>query len=332
MARRIGSLVRKDMATALRDNIMLYMLVAPLLMAFVMRLFLPTVQAAKPTFAVDRQVGTAVTEELRAYGAVELYDGAAAVRERVERLDDVTGIVPGDGSYTIIAEGNEAGDLAIMTRAILARIGEDAPLAEFDRINLNRSGSNLRGVTASLLLLSTVLLAGILTGFAMIDEKESKTVNALAVSPLRLSEFIAARVSVVVGVGLVVGLLSSLVLVGLQADYAKVAVGILCSSGLGVVLGISIGGLAQDQITGIAIVKIVMLAMTGIPIASLFVPAAYQMIFYPFPNYWSFQVFQNIYTGPQAVGYRVSCLAAAAVSVIFLILLLPGFRRRWKLR
>jgi len=332
MVRRIGSLIRKDMAVGLRDNIMLYLLVTPLLMALVMRLFLPTVQAAKPTFAVDRQMETGTLEALHSYGRVELYDGYDAVRARVERLDDVIGIVPEGGTYKIIAEGNEAGELAAMTETVLARIVEAEPLAAFDRVNLARAGTNMRGITASLLLLSTVLLAGIFTGFAMIDERENKTVSALAVSPLRLSEFVAARVLLVLGFGLIIGILSSLTFIGRQADYAKLAVGILCSGGLGLIIGFVIGGLAQDQISGIAIVKVFMIFMTGIPIASLFVPAAYRLVFYPFPNYWSFLVFQNIFTGSQAVGFWTSCLYTAAVSAVFLVLLLPVLRRRWNLR
>ena len=59
----------------------------------------------------------------------------------------------------------------------------------------------------------------------------------------------------------------------------------------------------------------------------------YHLFLYPFPNYWMFRIFKNIFIDSKNTGdFWLSCGAALAISVIILIVLMPFARRRTKIK
>ncbi len=332
MLKRILNFIKADIVNATRDNIILYMLIAPVLLALLSRLFLPTLQNVNLTFAVDRHAGQEVINQLKAYGNIELYDTDLQVRERVERPDDVGGIIGNGEKYTILMEGNEGKDFDAIYTSIMDRILRDSPLAQFEHISLGVPESPIRGLFTSFLLLSAVMIAGLIVGFNLIDEKETRAIQALAVSPIKIFEYIIARGVLVLLMALILSLLTSLIMVGFAADYAKLVVGVLFSAALAVALGLLLGGLADNQISGIAILKVLFLVYTLIPMGSLFVHEALQWVFYPFPNYWMFVMFKNIYLGTQHIGFWAASIFTLITSIIYILLMVPVLRRTLKLR
>ena len=91
--KQIVSLLRQDLTNSLRDNLVLYMFVAPILLALGARVFLPALEDTRLTFAVESAVDANVIAELEELGDVELLESREVVIERVERNDDVPGIV-----------------------------------------------------------------------------------------------------------------------------------------------------------------------------------------------------------------------------------------------
>lgn len=332
MFRRIAVFVQKDLIKALRDNIIVYVLLSPLLLAVVTALFIPSLQGMTLTFALDAGAEAKVIEGFRAYGKVELYPGRRAVVERVERPDEVAGVVREGDQYAVVVEGNEAGDVGRLTGAVLDRILTERPLAASERVSLGKTSPLVKETAASLLVLSTVLIAGVMIGFAIIDEKETGVMRALAVSPLRMFEFVFSHAVIALLVAEILGVISSVIVFGAGVDYAGLIAGVLFSVGLSLLFGFLVGGLADNQLAGIAVLKVAMLVFTAIPLGSLFVPAASQWPFYPFPNYWALQVFQNVFAGTGTLGYWPSCLATFALSAAALLALAPVLAKRLNLR
>lgn len=333
MIKRIFNFVKKDISNALRDNIIIYMIIFPLLMAVGFRLIIPSLQEAKATFAVSPAVGKQFVEKLKNYGSVIICENYETLAERVERPDDVPGITKEGDRYIVLAEGNETGSIEEIAGAIIDSIVQENPMAEFQRISLGRTSSKVKETTASILMLSSIIIAGMLIGLNMVDEKENKTIRSLAVSPMTMTEYIGARAVTALVVAMVLSVLSSLILMGFNTDYGKIYMGVLVSVSFSIIMGLIMGGLANDQMTAIAIMKIAMLLAVWIPLSSLFVPKAYQWLFYIFPHYWVFQIFQNIYTGSSpAGGYFESCSATIVTSILFLMVLLPLMRKKLKMR
>lgn len=333
MLKRIYNFIQKDIANALRDNIIIYILIFPIALAVGFRFFIPSLQGAGVSFAVDSSVEKGFVEKLKSYGSVEVFETYDMVAARVDKPDDVPGIIKDGENYIVLAEGNETGEVAVIAGSVIDSITQSKPQAEFQRINLNNNASPVKGISASMLALSAILIAGILIGFNIVDEKESRVIRGLAVSPMTMFEYMAARAIVALVISLVLSLLSSLILVGFGADYMKIILGIVFSLVFGVIIGLLTGGLADNQISAIAIIKVLMLFIVWIPVGSLFLPQNYQWLCYPFPHYWVFQIFMNVYTGAgQALEYWGSCIAALATSTVFMLALLPTLKKRLKLR
>ncbi len=332
--KRIWIFVRQDLLNSIRDNIGLYMVLAPLIMAIGFRLFLPSVQEAAITFAVDNRAEAVVMNAFSAHGRVETIDTETNLIQRVGKSDDVVGIVfEGEGQYRIVIEGNEHGNLHLLAAAILDRTFDSNTEWTINRISLEQDPQQIREITTSMLVLGIILIAGILITFNMIEEKESKTIQAMAVSPLSLKEYIAARgiIIFIIGIGLIMA--TTAIMLGIQQDWLRVLIGSVASIGLGILLGLTMGGLTDSQVSAIAAVKLLMIFMTGIPLGSLFAPVRYTFLFYPFPNYWVFQIFQNVFLQTSyGLGYWRSCLFAVLTTTVFMLILLPVLRKKIRLR
>ena len=108
-------------------------------------------------------------------------------------------------------------------------------------------------------------------------------------------QYILARWILVVITGTALSMIASLILMGISISYTLLIIGAVFSSCLAVVAGLLIGGIANNQISGIAIMKVLNLVIFLIPIAAIFVHDPYQYFFYPFSNYWIFRILRNIF-------------------------------------
>lgn len=133
--------------------------------------------------------------------------------------------------------------------------------------------------------------------------------------------------------GTALSMIASLILMGTGISYTRLLIGAVFSSSLAMVVSLLIGGLASNQISGIAIMKVSNLVIFLIPIAAIFVHDPYQYFFYPFPNYWMFRILRNIFIDSGSRGdFWLSCGITLALSVIILIILLPFLKRRIQIK
>lgn len=332
MIKRITTLFQQDFTVAIRDNIILYMMIAPMLLALLARLFLPSLDDIQVTFAVDRGVGTAVIESLQAFGQVELFDTAAAVVTRVEQMDDVAGVVAAGSTVEIVLEGNEP-EGADLAGAVLRQVLSGEAAAAVSHVMLAENESRLTEYGAMVLNMLGVLLGALVGAFVMVDEKESQSIKALAVSPLRLRDYTTARALFALAISLVNVLAASAILLGTAVPYAQLILGFLFASGIAVVIGYSVGGFADNQLGALAIVKILMFVYLSIPVITIWIPQQWHVFFYPLPNYWMWKIFENIYIGQLGpVGFWGACAITLAESAVVVAVLIPFMKRRLALR
>lgn len=333
MFRRILYLVQKELISALRNNMVIYTVLFPLLLAIGLRLLLPSVQSMKLTIAVDTSSEQKVIERLENYSKVELYNNKESLIKRVEKSDDVAGIMKEGSEYAVILEGNENGEAEAIASALMNIILSDKPQAIYEHVSLNKSDSMAKGVSASLLLLTAILIGGFIIGLSIVDEKESKSIRALSVSPTRMHEYMLAHTIICIVCGIVLSVFPSLILVGTEADYSQIVIAAAASTGVGIILGYMIGIFADNLISAIGVIKILVLILLGIPVGSIFVPQTYQWVFYIFPHYWAFQSYQSIFNNNNHwLDFNLTCSMTLILSIVFIILLAPFVKRRLKLR
>jgi len=325
----ILNLLRQDLATALRDNIVLYMIVSPLLLALLVRLFLPSVEATGLTIALSGQVGDDLTAALEDYAVVEIFDTDEEVVARVEQNDAVPGVILEEGEVVLLFEGNEPEAIIEAGKAVLTAVTAPERLIEYEARSIGESSSLFREILILSLIMLALLLGGVASGFNIIDEKDTRAVSALAVTPLGLYRYIIARTLGAVIVASLITTGTALILSGTAINYLLLTIAIAASTLIIAALTLTVGGFANNQVSAIAVIKVLMPIYLALPIVSLFVPERWQLIFYPLPNYWQFQMLRSIFFGPQITGsFWMALLLTLLLSWALLLIMLRMTRGR----
>ena len=320
--RQIINIMKQDLATALRDNILLYMIIAPLFLALVIKAFLPSIESAGLNLAVSADLDSEIIAGLNNYAVVELLEDNQAVTGRVEMIDAVPGVITENGQIILLLEGNEPEDIIDAARVALTAVIEGETIISFEYRSLDESASLMREIITLSLMMLALLLGGVVSGFNIIDEKDSKAVNALVVTPLTLSQYITARTVLAFLITAIITSGTATILFGLGIDYLKLVAVLLASSLIIAVFCLVVGGFSNNQVSAIAVIKVLMPAYMVIPIASLFVSEKWQTAFYLFPNYWQFQMLRGLFLGENLVApFWWSLLLTLVLSAVLLVVM-----------
>lgn len=328
--KRILNIIGLDMTNSLRDNIVLYMMVAPLLLALALKIFFPSFEATGQNIAVEQGIGQELIATLEQYGKVEVLKDADAVRDRVQRPDAMAGVVNRDGKPVLVFEGNEPEEIVHSYIAALehALTGED--LLTLTQKNVGSARSLLSEYMIIGLLMMTIFLGAVVPGFNLIHEKETKAVKALDISPMTTTDYVAARGVLAVSIGLVTALLVTLILAGTAVNYWLLISALLVSALLTTLLTMLVGVFADNQITAIAVLKIIMPLYLALPIISMFLPEKLQFLFWILPNYWQFQMLKVIFIGGES--FWLSAALTLGLSIVFMTVLTPILKKKLTLR
>lgn len=331
MLQRVLGILRKDWIHTRREKILVYMLAAPIIFALVLRLFLPAVEQAGLTLAVDGSVPAETVARLREFGRVESYDGRDALRERVMRFDDVAGICLQEGQYTVILEGNEADYVRELSGTLVDYVVRGkGPLAVSYRPHSVKTSQSHR-LVAAFLVYFCLAIGGITIGFGLVSEREAKTVYALAVSPLSITDYVVGKSIWVLTVSLLLSFACTLMLVGPAAvNYLHLLTAVLCVLGFSLVYGFIIGLAAQTQLGAISVMKSGNTLVLGIPLAAQFLSDKLKWLVYPFPNYWAFEAMRRVFVETGLSRASADALALG-LSLALLLLLVPRVKRRLRL-
>jgi fluoroquinolone transport system permease protein len=147
-------------------------------------------------------------------------------------------------------------------------------------------------VLTAFLLLTSIIIAGGLAAFLVLDEVDAGTLTVLRVTPVSLSTYFAYRAGTVIGVTttyvvatlsfsgiLESGLVIALVPIGLLAGLSAVATMLM------------IVAVAGNKIQGIAMVRALGMLIAGLPCLPWFIDSAWNLAFGVLPPYWAAKSF-----------------------------------------
>ncbi len=294
--KRIVSIFQRDLYSSLRDNLFLYMLLMPLLLAIGFRLFIPSVQSAGLQYALLEDIGQEVIEAFEKYGKVEIYATEGEIKKRVNQMDDIAGIILNQaGEYKIILEGNEGHDTEVIPQKILR------DLVRENRVNVIYKFTDLgtvRAPTATygtiFLVLTVILAGGMVIGFNVIEEKETQTLRALSVSPATRMEYVLGRSLIGVLLPILQVYMIFIILGVWDVNFWMVLLTTLVSTSIGLLVGFFIGGVSSNQLAGIANLKAVFLLLVLPVLGALLLSEERHVFLYWAPTYWIFMAFKGI--------------------------------------
>ncbi|MEE8135056.1 MAG: hypothetical protein V3T56_08355 [Gemmatimonadales bacterium] len=160
----------------------------------------------------------------------------------------------------------------------------------------------------SVLAITATSLAGILTGFLLLEEKEDRTLRALLVSPITLRTYLGYRMLAPMALGgLAVPAVVLIAGVAVPPLWPLAAIALVASL-FGVITALFVPATADDKITAFAMAKLLSGASL-IPVAAYFVRDPWQYLFGVYPPYWVFRA----YWEASSVGVSWWLYLAAAV-------------------
>lgn len=332
MFRRLIALWRLDLTSAFRDSILVYVLIAPLILAVLARIFLPGFEDIQLTFVITEDLPDQFCERLEHYGNVETVSNVNELEARIAGSDEVAGILRRGDRWVIRLEGDEHPEFRGAISAVFSQVVEPSERTQITTRSLGGSRTQLLEYAAVILVMLTTLMGAMVAGLRIVDEKDTQTIRALAVSPLPIRDYVLARGIFSVFVGAFICFLVSLIVIGTNVDYGLVAIGLLCSAGPIILAAFIVGALASNQVQAMGVIKILMTVYLSIPVIAIFIPEQFHVFMWWLPNYWMFSIFVNAYVGQAPVGYWPSVGLTVVTSVVFIAALVPMLRRRLRLR
>lgn len=146
-------------------------------------------------------------------------------------------------------------------------------------------------VLTAFLLLTSVIVAGGLAAFLVLDEVDAGTLVALRVTPVPVSTFFAYRAGTVLVV-------TTLYVVATLSFSGLLETGLLTLVPIGLLAGLSaivtmllILALARNKVQGIAMVRALGMLIAGLPCLPWFIDSSWSLAFGVLPPYWAAKAF-----------------------------------------
>lgn len=300
---RIFLVLRKDLQLGPRSPIFLWVLALPLLITLVLQVTFGDLFDPDPRMGIVDLGSSTVTTSLQAQEgiAVTLLDDVQELKTRVERNDLDAGLVLSAAFDADVKAGSRpplefyvGGESLASNRIILAVTTLDLVRAVEGRVapvdvEVVAIGDEVLPISQRLvpfIAMYALLIAGVfLPSFSLADEREKRTLDALVVTPVKLSEVVAAK-----GIlGFVLAVAMAFVTLWLNGALSGRPVALLVVLLVAAVLLVEIGliyGTASKDVTGVFTVIKGTGAILLAPAIFYIFPSWPQWIAKLFPTYW----------------------------------------------
>lgn len=296
--KKILAIVHRDFKSGIRDWLIVYLCLAPFLIAFVLRLFIPAAHSGS-FISLGTLTNDPAFELLSPYTRVEVFNSQEALIKRIEKNDDLIGIISKqDKTYTFIKQGNETLDAEPIVKALLYQElnPNTKPLISVKISDIGYEMSPLKLQGGILLMLFTTVFGGMFIVLNFVDEKMGQTLKALNVTPISRLQMIIGKS--VIGFSLpIIGSFGAAWILGFKGiSYGLFLLTILSTALISMIIGFVIGILNNEPIAAVASMKIVFLPVLVSVFGAMFLNEKWHPILYWSPFYWAYDSLHAILT------------------------------------
>jgi ABC-2 type transport system permease protein len=334
---RTFEILRKDLQLGPRSPIFLWVLLLPLLITFVLQVTFGDLFDPQPRLGIVDQGGSAITADVSEMPGIALtvLEDIDELKTQVEANDLDAGLVLPAGFDDDVRSGARpalefyvGGEslasnrviLAVTTLDMIRQVEGRAPPVEVDVVSLGDELLPLSVRLVPFVVMYALLIAAVfLPSFSIADEREKHTLDALVVTPTRLSEVVAAKG--VLGFGLAVTMaIATLWLNGALSVQAVALLVVLVIAGLLLTEIGLIYGTASKDVTGVfTLIKGTGFILLAPTIFYIF-PDWPQWIAKLFPTYWVINPVYEVVINGAGLGTVWGELAIAAAVIVVMII------------
>lgn len=288
--RKIIAIILRDIKSGTRDWMIIYLSLASILIALVLRALIPSVSESTLNVVMLDDSPSAFTSYISDKANVSMVSDLEALEERVLRMDDVLGVVAQGENFEIVKQGNEVIPMEEPLRIILNAYGKtdtQLPLEiKFSDIGWRMSPIKLEG--GILLIIFTTVFGGMLILLNLVEEKMSNTLSAINVTPLYRSQFIVGKGLLGFFIPIFGSLCAALILGFGGINIPMFLVSVVAIALISIIIGFSIGVMNDEPISAIASMKLVFFPIMASVFGAIFLPDKWLPILYWSPYYWAY--------------------------------------------
>lgn len=300
---RIATVLGKDLRLGPRSPVFLWVLVLPLLITLVLQVVFGDLFDPSPRLGIVDEGASVVTEQAERLDGIEV--------TRVDSVETLTGMVEGgdlDAGLVLSAGFDEevragsrpplrfyvGGDslasdrviLGITTIELIRAVEGASPPVDVQVVTLGQAGQPISVRLVPFIVMYSLLIAGVfLPSFSLADEREKHTLQALVVTPVRLTEVVTAKGILGFLLAVAMAVVTLWLNGALSAQPLALAVVLVTAGILLVEIGLIYGTAAKD-VTGVfTLIKGTGIILLGPAVFYIF-PDWPQWIAKIFPTYW----------------------------------------------
>jgi ABC-2 type transport system permease protein len=301
---RTLKILLKDLRLGPRSPIFLWALIYPAVITLVVQVVFGNLFESRPRMAIVDRGRSEISERMSGLEDIEvtLLECVPELKQRVEGNDFDAGLVLKDGFDSAVRSGQKpllefyiggeslASDrivLAVTTLDIVRKVEGKVPPVEVEVLALGDAQAlSLSIRLLPMMILFALLIAGMfVTAFGLVDEREKKTLAAVLVTPVKLSEILAAKA----GLGFILAVLMAyvtLLLNGAQgAQSGALFIALMVAGLMSAEFGLIYGTVAKDSRTLFTLMKTLNIFLLA-PVIFYIFPEWPQWIAKIFPTYW----------------------------------------------
>jgi len=330
MIKKIFVIFKKDLLSSRRDAMATYIIVIPLILAVGITLFAPGLNDTTVKLAMMKSDDIEHIKYMEQFSKVELFSSMDELERRVEKRDDIAAIAPTGHSYEIILQGNESEiveEYAVQLNT-LYELGATEEETTAQLISFGRTVPPLKAKLVNMLILMTIMLAGMLIAMSIVEEKAENTINAINVTPISQTGFVIGK-SLLGGTAALVGIIGAVLITGFyDINWFMIVLVGLTSMILSLVVGFLQGLSSADVMEAAGSVKILFLPIAGSIAAYEFLADKWQWTMYWSPFYWAYKANNLILSKTADWGtVLLSTTMVLGLSLIVYFAALPKIRK-----
>jgi ABC-type multidrug transport system permease subunit len=324
MFRRIWTIFKRDLKVNTKDFISLYIFVVPILFAVLINLFAPGINDTTINLALIEGENQDQVEYFQQFAKIELYENVDEIQKRVKKRDAMIGIIPENGKYYIMTQGDEPEGFVDYAKLLNSFYELDINIEDSNSelIEFGRTVPPLKKTLVNTSILFISIMGGMIIALNIVEEKVDNTLSAVNLTP-------TSRITFVLGksvMGIILSIFGSIALIFItgfgSVNLLQLLLVILITSLLSILVGFIQGLTNKDIISAAGSIKLLFLPLIAGVLAIEMLGDKWQKFFYWNPFYWAYKgndvILSQSGTWGQILMYSGIVLLLSGVVYLFL--------------
>ena len=330
MLKKIFTIFIRDIRVNTRESLSFLLLVMPILFAVIFNVLSPGISDTTVNIALLDGENPEFEEYLADFAHVSVYPDVDAISERVERRDDVFGIINGETGYYILKQGNENEESTEFAKYMITFFEEDVQISDStaEIYDFGRTVPPFKKMLVAIAIMFATVMGGMLISINIIEEKNDKTIRAIHLTTVSDNAFIIGKG--LMGIFLTIyGTVAIVLITGFSGvNWAMLLLVALVSSIISLLVGFMMGITNETFMDAAGSVKMLFLPlMAGVLVTELLADK-WQWTVYWSPFYWTYMALDDILSYTATWGYTLMASGIVlAISIVVYVLLMPRIRK-----